>query len=693
MNKRLYNILFQICENPYSISIKSLAENLNVSEKVLYSDITRLNEILSSKNLGKIKIKDGYISYYGDISTLKEYLDNLSFYEYVLTKDERIIVEVLLLLFVQDKIILADMADIMHVSRSTVIGDRDSLEKYIEINDLVLHSKSSYGLEIKGLESNIRKLYIKLLFQEENLVKMLLNQKLPMNIIGNDFKVIESNDSLIQNIIVETETLSNLTLTGNSNWVLKEYLKFSIYRMQKDLYIENYLPLNNGNPYGSVFIDNLYPMILDNFQIRECQLEKDLLKYLAQYFRYTSDTLEVFIENILETQTIVRKFIDKVSIDLNLPIYRDYELFENLSLHLDRIFGRKKMKSILYPEVEKVVKDNLHVKAVVDKHISILEEHFHIKMTDGDIAYIIIYICASIEKLKQQAFDVNVVIVCNSGFGTSQLLKYRLEEHFTFNIKKILPAHNLEKNSDLLEEIDFIISTVYLDINFPYVRISPLLTEVDIYNIITMLLQLETADMKLNSQNQNNQKILLNKIKSICQPYNNLYENIVPAIEDYFNQEKDFIYLHSLLTEDFIQVDVEAYNWEDSIRKAAKILLDKSFITENYIDAMIDNYKKNGPYFVIAPNFAMPHASIEAGARKLGMSLIRLKDPVNFGIKELDPIKYICVISAIDNNMHLKAMFNLINLLKIEEFKNALDSANNSREIAKVIAEFEQNII
>ncbi len=187
--------------------------------------------------------------------------------------------------------------------------------------------------------------------------------------------------------------------------------------------------------------------------------------------------------------------------------------------------------------------------------------------------------------------------------------------------------------------------------------------------------------------------MLLNKVKSICQPYNNLYEAIVPVIDDYFNKENDFIYLNSLLAEDFIEVDVEAYDWEDSIRKAAKILLDKSFITENYVEAMVDNYNENGPYFVVAPNFAMPHASIEAGAKKLGMSLIRLKDPVNFGVKELDPIKYICVISAVDNNMHLKAMFNLINLLKIKEFRNALDRANNSKEIEKIIKGFEKSII
>lgn len=693
MNKRLYDILFYIYENPQNISTKFLAEKLGISERTLNSDIDTLNGILFENDLGAIESRNGYINYCGNSVDIKEYLDGLDFYQYTLTKEERVIIEVLLLLFVQEKITLADMADIMQVSRSSVIGDQNALEKILMENGLTLYSKPNYGIQIKGLESNIRKLYIKLLIQERILVQMFLNQELPKEIMGEQFELLGKYDKTLQTLINEGESISNLTLTGYSNWILKEYLKFSIYRMKKGFYVDNSSFFNTFNSYNSSLIDNLYPMVMDYFELKESLPEKCLLKYLAQYFRYSHDSLEVSIENILETQTIVRKFIESVSIDLNLPIYKDYELFEKLSSHLDRIFGRKRKKFILYPEVEKVVNENLHIKEVVSNNISILEDHFNIDMTEAEIAYIVIYICASMERLKKQSFDANIIIVCNSGFGTSQLLKYKLEEHFLFNIKKIVPAHKLIKNEGLLKDTDFIISTVDLDIDFPYVKINPLLTERDIININSMLLKLESLSLGTNGKDRYNQRILLDKMKALCQPYAGLFERIKPIIDDYFNNKTDSIYLHSLLTEDFIQLDVEADDWKDSIEKAAQVLLDKSYITEDYIHAMIENYNKNGPYFVIAPNFALPHASIEAGSKKLGMSLIRLKEPVKFNADNLDPVKFVCVISAVDNKRHSKAVFNLINLLKIDEFRCQMDKAASPREMADIIERYEKTLI
>lgn len=693
MNKRLYDILFYIYENPQNISTKFLAEKLGISERTLNSDIDTLNGILFENDLGAIESRNGYINYCGNSVDIKEYLDGLDFYQYTLTKEERVIIEVLLLLFVQEKITLADMADIMHVSRSSVIGDQNALEKILMENGLTLYSKPNYGIQIKGLESNIRKLYIKLLIQERILVQMFLNQELPKEIMGEQFELLGKYDKTLQTLINRGESISNLTLTGYSNWILKEYLKFSIYRMKKGFYVDNSSFFNTFNSYNSSLIDNLYPMVMDYFELKESLPEKCLLKYLAQYFRYSHDSLEVSIENILETQTIVRKFIEGVSIDLNLPIYKDYELFEKLSSHLDRIFGRKREKFILYPEVEKVVNENLHIKEVVSNNISILEDHFNIDMTEAEIAYIVIYICASMERLKKQSFDANIIIVCNSGFGTSQLLKYKLEEHFLFNIKKIVPAHKLIKNEGLLKDTDFIISTVDLDIDFPYVKINPLLTERDIININSMLLKLESLSLGTNGKDRYNQRILLDKMKALCQPYAGLFERIKPIIDDYFNNKTDSIYLHSLLTEDFIQLDVEADDWKDSIEKAAQVLLDKSYITEDYIHAMIENYNKNGPYFVIAPNFALPHASIEAGSKKLGMSLIRLKEPVKFNADNLDPVKFVCVISAVDNKRHSKAVFNLINLLKIDEFRCQMDKAASPREMADIIERYEKTLI
>lgn len=46
----------------------------------------------------------------------------------------------------------------------------------------------------------------------------------------------------------------------------------------------------------------------------------------------------------------------------------------------------------------------------------------------------------------------------------------------------------------------------------------------------------------------------------------------------------------------------------------------KGNITPKYIQDMIDNVNKNGPYIVIVPGIAMPHARNEGGVIKTGIS-------------------------------------------------------------------------
>ncbi|WP_217620935.1 PTS sugar transporter subunit IIA, partial [Bacillus sp. GbtcB13] len=69
---------------------------------------------------------------------------------------------------------------------------------------------------------------------------------------------------------------------------------------------------------------------------------------------------------------------------------------------------------------------------------------------------------------------------------------------------------------------------------------------------------------------------------------------------------------------------------EEAVQTGAKPLLDKEVILEETTDAMIDNVKKMGPYLIIGPEMAVPHARPEKGVRKVGMRLLKLKQPVYF---------------------------------------------------------------
>jgi PTS system ascorbate-specific IIA component len=62
------------------------------------------------------------------------------------------------------------------------------------------------------------------------------------------------------------------------------------------------------------------------------------------------------------------------------------------------------------------------------------------------------------------------------------------------------------------------------------------------------------------------------------------------------------------LTEELIRFEKGFSNWEEAIKVSSKGLLELGFIEESYVDSMIDSVKEFGPYIVIAPNIAMPHA-------------------------------------------------------------------------------------
>ena len=147
--------------------------------------------------------------------------------------------------------------------------------------------------------------------------------------------------------------------------------------------------------------------------------------------------------------------------------------------------------------------------------------------------------------------------------------------------------------------------------------------------------------------------------------------------------------LHHLLPPDHIQLDVRCTDWRDAVRRSAEKLLNSGYIEARYIDAMIANIEENGPYVVLSPGFAMPHEGLEQGSIKVGMNLIRLNPPVDFGEEEFDPVEFVCCLSAVDHKLHLKAFFNLVNMLGNPDFKDALRKAGSPQEAAAVVERYE----
>ena len=63
-----------------------------------------------------------------------------------------------------------------------------------------------------------------------------------------------------------------------------------------------------------------------------------------------------------------------------------------------------------------------------------------------------------------------------------------------------------------------------------------------------------------------------------------------------------------------IRVDCPAATPEEAIREAGNALCRAGACSPQYVQAMVDSYRELGPYFVIAPGLALPHARPEQGS-------------------------------------------------------------------------------
>ena len=143
--------------------------------------------------------------------------------------------------------------------------------------------------------------------------------------------------------------------------------------------------------------------------------------------------------------------------------------------------------------------------------------------------------------------------------------------------------------------------------------------------------------------------------------------------------------LSNVLKKEYIKLNVECKNWEDAVRTAGEILLQNGVITNEYIEDAIKGVKELGPYIVITKGVALPHATNKNGVNETGIALITLKNPVEFGNKDNDPVYYVFMLATTDMDSHLSALSNLSELLGKQEFYDILKNAQNPESVIEYI--------
>jgi len=140
-----------------------------------------------------------------------------------------------------------------------------------------------------------------------------------------------------------------------------------------------------------------------------------------------------------------------------------------------------------------------------------------------------------------------------------------------------------------------------------------------------------------------------------------------------------------LIDEKTIYLKADLQTPEEVIRAAGQALLEGGYVDERYIESMVSNYLINGPYFVLAPGLALPHVRPEDGALRTGMSVITLKEAVEFGNQANDPVKVVLGIAAMDNDDHIKLMSQLAEILNEKDIVGKIARADNKKDVINLL--------
>jgi mannitol/fructose-specific phosphotransferase system IIA component (Ntr-type) len=367
---------------------------------------------------------------------------------------------------------------------------------------------------------------------------------------------------------------------------------------------------------------------------------------------------EKLLEKIpLEVLNTVEKFVTTISLQLHPAIQVDVELIRSLSSHMYHIMQYKSVrKQTPNPLYESVIQQYSYVSQVVTENTFILNTLLQQELMDVEIAYISMYVAASMERLFIPSTKKKVLVVADRSRATISLLTSRLRFEFqNLEITGVQSYLDYRKNPFKFEH-DLVITTNSITgASTPILMVNPLLSSED----ISRLKEFMRPSLDLAYPTSSKIKISKGPAKKIR--------------------------LQDLLRQETVRCKVEASSWEEVVDQATNSLYRLHKIEHRYVISIKEIIRKSGPYMVIWPGVVLLHALPEDGVRELCMSLITLRSPVYFGHQYHDPVEIAIVLGAVDKTSHLPALFDLNELVQNENAKsNLTNTFHKSRLLAEI---------
>ena len=493
--KKLINILY---ENDGIISGDFLGSNLGVTSRTIRNDIKQINEM--SKLIGcqvDSIVGRGYILNIFDIELFEESLEStkkeFTFLEKRLDDELNLIIKNTLSI---TKNTFQQIIDLLHISDSTFNKDLILLKSKIKNSEVTISKDKNNIVVFEGNETDIRGEIVYILY----------------NNLNSD--TLENNQNIID--------IFGITKIQNIKNSLEKFIKETNYQLSDELFsllllhiaVGLHRPSVEYEPYKDARSKEVYKMIKNSLKsidyIYKSNLTQDAWFYTNMFLtinNFYNKNIDNKIYSYLERKTI--KILEQIQEETNIQFLYDSILINGLVLHLNGLIERKKFNIIFNNQNLNSIKHTYplayEIAIIYAKEISNI---FNLNIDDNELDLITIHFGGSLERIKSHKVEPkNVVVVCGYGIAIGTLVKERLKNEFgkQFVFKAILNSSEVF-NYDL-SNIDYIFTTVPLDIpnyNQKIINVDIALTNTNIKDIEYHINYGETYDLLLELLSKDN---------------------------------------------------------------------------------------------------------------------------------------------------------------------------------------------
>ena len=412
------------------IKSDDLSTRLDVSSRTILRDIATISYYFKDKGIKIESSNEGYELVFENKESRLYLIEFLRNYD-ALEIYKKIFIEIL----ENENIKIYELSEILFESETSILNRIKQLNNMLSGYNLEIISNR--GFSIKGDEVNIRRFII------DNY--MIIDNNI---FYGTQLKnIFEEEVKEIKKIIKEELLLINKILTDSDFSNLISLIIVSIYRNGK----YTFESIESRNDTIAKIISKVNKKLDKN--LGKCEIEYiSKNSIFGNYFQDKS--FYISVENVITNSIdrIKNESINDYTFDKNF--YNSFK--KHIELLIKRSLNNNSIKNPLLKDLKREYLVEFSDANIIKQEI---EKEFNISITEDEIGYLSIHLGATKQKSN---INNKVIIICNYGIGTSQVVKLKIQNQYkNLDVIGLYPVSYLEMA--IAQNPDYIVSTVKIN--------------------------------------------------------------------------------------------------------------------------------------------------------------------------------------------------------------------------------------